>query len=122
MIGAIRIWKYELFFKSNKGYKVVLKNKTDTEIKWLSFPSGKYFLLQGYILGSLKYTEYIYEVEETDNIGEYFFKIISKNKGSKFSRKGLEILSCKLYCEQLLLLDFLKYLEASGMDKNRPTS
>jgi len=106
--------EYELSFASNYGYRITLKEQIFTEVKWLQFSSGKHFLLQGAILGSLKYDDFIYEVKEI-NFNECFFKIISKNRKTFISRKKLEIISCKLTSDRISLLVFFDFINALGM-------
>lgn len=107
-----KVNEYDLSYKNDNSFFITLTENSQSEIKWLSFPSeGEYFLIQGAILGSLRYMDFKFVFEKKTE----FKCLFTLEKKSAFFRKTKKVVFGVLLYEELALEHFLGLLE----DKNQ---
>ncbi len=92
--------------KEMKLYSIVLNEGLKSEIKWVSFSlsDSECFLLQGYLLGSLRYANYSFKFSKYEK-NKLNFIIEDKNKNNYIIVSGYLYINEPDYKNFILLLE-----------------
>ena len=107
--------EYDLYLTNINTFKIVLRKQSKSEIKWLQFSDTDYFLLQGAILGSLNYDNYIFKLIKVNDF-EHTLKIFDKKRKSFFSRKVKEIFAGNIFSNEEFFEKFIALLDKKKVE------